>query len=277
MPPETFISDFIWSARTAFPSIFLVVGGTYIISALMFHNIASLLRSKGLNRYKIQQREARRTDYLRELWTSARTIAIFALVGTIMLWIYGGPRATQPSTAPLWSVILHTIIVLIFHDAWFYWTHRLIHLKGFYKKWHRTHHKSATPTPFTAFAFDWREGVLLVLFSVVYSAIVPIPQPPMASLAFLIIMVFKSVWGHCGIELHPGGFADHWFFQHFTTTTHHDLHHSGSFACNFGLYFTWWDRLMGTEHPRYRQIFRDVCAHRSNSTHSGSINISTRP
>ena len=43
------------------------------------------------------------------------------------------------------------------------------------------------------------------------------------------------------------------------TTTHHDLHHSSG-NTNFGLYFTWWDRWMGTEHPRYREEFRKVTA-----------------
>src|SRR5215469_6146336 len=33
-----------------------------------------------------------------------------------------------------------------------------------------------------------------------------------------------------------------------------DLHHQ-SFRSNFGLYFTWWDKLMGTEHPEYGKTF----------------------
>lgn len=32
--------------------------------------------------------------------------------------------------------------------------------------------------------------------------------------------------------------------------THHDMHHANGNS-NFGLYFTWWDRLMGTEHQDY--------------------------
>lgn len=35
-----------------------------------------------------------------------------------------------------------------------------------------------------------------------------------------------------------------------TTSTHHDLHHATA-RWNYGLYFTWWDRWMGTEHPDY--------------------------
>jgi sterol desaturase/sphingolipid hydroxylase (fatty acid hydroxylase superfamily) len=29
------------------------------------------------------------------------------------------------------------------------------------------------------------------------------------------------------------------------------MHHEHA-PRNFGLYFTWWDRFMGTEHPEYR-------------------------
>ena len=37
----------------------------------------------------------------------------------------------------------------------------------------------------------------------------------------------------------------------------HDLHHA-ALRCNYDLYFTWWDRLMGTEHPHYRERFDAV-------------------
>jgi sterol desaturase/sphingolipid hydroxylase (fatty acid hydroxylase superfamily) len=43
-------------------------------------------------------------------------------------------------------------------------------------------------------------------------------------------------------------------FDWLTTTTHHDLHHAQA-GWNYGLYFTWWDRLMGTEHPEYHARF----------------------
>ncbi|MEO0917088.1 MAG: DUF2147 domain-containing protein, partial [Pseudomonadota bacterium] len=42
-----------------------------------------------------------------------------------------------------------------------------------------------------------------------------------------------------------------------TTVTHHDLHHAHA-GYNLGLYFTWWDRWMGTEHPNYHDEFRRV-------------------
>jgi sterol desaturase/sphingolipid hydroxylase (fatty acid hydroxylase superfamily) len=61
--------------------------------------------------------------------------------------------------------------------------------------------------------------------------------------------------GHAGVELMPRTLADSRWFGWINATTHHDLHHS-SFHHNYGLYFTWWDRLMGTEHPAYREQLR---------------------
>ena len=46
-------------------------------------------------------------------------------------------------------------------------------------------------------------------------------------------------------------------FDWITTVTHHDLHHAQA-GWNYGLYFTWWDRMMGTEHPRYYEKFAEA-------------------
>lgn len=69
--------------------------------------------------------------------------------------------------------------------------------------------------------------------------------------------------GHCGYELFPANSDGKPLFGFLTTVTHHDLHHAKA-RCNYGLYFTWWDRLMGTEHPDYYERFasatRRVCS-----------------
>jgi len=68
-------------------------------------------------------------------------------------------------------------------------------------------------------------------------------------------MIVRNVMGHAGVELMPRALADSRWFGWINATTHHDLHHS-SFHHNYGLYFTWWDRLMGTEHPAYHEKLR---------------------
>jgi Delta7-sterol 5-desaturase len=41
------------------------------------------------------------------------------------------------------------------------------------------------------------------------------------------------------------------------TATHHNMHHQ-LLKHNFGLYFNFWDRLMGTNHPEYEQRFEEI-------------------
>ena len=47
------------------------------------------------------------------------------------------------------------------------------------------------------------------------------------------------------------------WFGWINASTHHDLHHATA-RSNYGLYFTWWDRWMGTEHPDYYARFASV-------------------
>ena len=69
---------------------------------------------------------------------------------------------------------------------------------------------------------------------------------------FLVHMIVRNVLGHSGYELLPRSLAHSVAWGWSNSVTHHDLHHE-TFRWNYGLYFTWWDRLMGTEHPQYRE------------------------
>lgn len=82
-----------------------------------------------------------------------------------------------------------------------------------------------------------------------------VPMHALGLFLFMAFMIVRNVMGHAGVELMPRALADSRWFGWINATTHHDLHHS-SFHYNYGLYFTWWDRMMGTEHPRYREQLR---------------------
>ena len=49
----------------------------------------------------------------------------------------------------------------------------------------------------------------------------------------------------------------HWLWKWNNTSTHHNMHHR-FFNCNYGLYFNFWDRVMGTNHPNYHKVFEEV-------------------
>jgi sterol desaturase/sphingolipid hydroxylase (fatty acid hydroxylase superfamily) len=83
------------------------------------------------------------------------------------------------------------------------------------------------------------------------------PVHQLALFAFLGFMIARNVLGHLGIELFPAWFVHRRSWRWSTTTTHHGLHHA-RVRTNFGLYFTWWDRAMGTTDPTYEATFVEI-------------------
>ncbi len=207
---------------------------------------------------KIRSRTPGGDQMRREFAASTRTAAVFALSGTILvlgseaglLKAYGD--ISEKGWAYFWVSL---IAMIVLHDAWFYWTHRLIHDPRLFRRFHRTHHKSNYPTPFTAYSFDVGEAAINAAFVPVFALLAPISFPAIG--IFLTHMIARNVIGHSGYELFPARRSGRPLFDFLTSVTHHDLHHAQS-GWNYGLYFTWWDRLMGTEHPLYHEKFAEA-------------------
>jgi hypothetical protein len=119
-------------------------------------------------------------------------------------------------------------------------------LKRLYRLFHRTHHRSFNPTQFTSYAFDSGEALIQTGFLPLFVALVPIL--PAASKISGVRMMGRNVLGHCGYEVFPARRNAKLLFDWMTTVTRHDMHNAHA-GYNLGLYFTWWDRWMGTEHP----------------------------
>jgi len=148
--------------------------------------------------------------------------------------------------------------MIIVHDAYFYWLHRAMHHPRLFRPMHLHHHKSRTPTPWTAYSFSVWEAILEAAFVPLFllaTSLMGIAYAGMAVLFFIWIQIVRNVMQHAGVELHPAGWVDSKWTDWISTTTHHDLHHSAG-TYNFGFYFTFWDRWMGTEHPDYKAEFR---------------------
>lgn len=204
---------------------------------------------------KIRPDYPSRAQMLTEFAISVRSIAIYATVGLIT--DYGARAGLYPlaDMAERWGVVwfvFSLIVMIIAHDAYFYWAHRIMHDRRLFARFHRRHHRSHNPSPFTAYSFDLREAVVMVMFVVVWMAITPTPWSVMP--LFMAHQLLRNTLGHCGYELMPAGRNGRPLLDFLTTTTHHDLHHA-RYGCNYGLYFTWWDRWMGTEHPEYHAAY----------------------
>ena len=128
--------------------------------------------------------------------------------------------------------------MILIQDAYSYWLHRLIHHRWFFKNTHLLHHTFKNTSPFSAFAFHPFESILTM--GVIPIIIFTIPWHNYALIIFITIMIFYDTFVHLGYDLR---FLKVFKFQN--TPVEHDIHHRNS-KYNFGLYFTIWDRLMGT-------------------------------
>jgi sterol desaturase/sphingolipid hydroxylase (fatty acid hydroxylase superfamily) len=224
----------------------------YVMTTAVVIHSYRFFWKRGLAEHKIQEREASPADIRREIRSSLGTVLIFSV---IYAGVYFGARAgvftIYLGIHPLgWVYMLFSIAaIIVAHDAYFYWTHRLLHLRRF-ARFHRTHHQSITPTAYSCYAFDVSEAILHGCFLPIWLLIAPMQLPALCvSITFMMI---RNILGHSGVELFAHGPERSKWFGWLVTNTDHDLHHA-TFHYNFGFHFTWWDRLMRTEHPGARE------------------------
>ncbi len=137
-------------------------------------------------------------------------------------------------------------IYLVVQDTWYYWLHRWMHVKGVFGWTHAGHHRSRQPTAYASFAFDWTEAALNAWLLPALVFFVPIH--PFVLLGLLMLATVAAVMNHCGSELLPPWVVKGPIGQVLISASHHSLHHT-HYGSNFGLYFRFWDKVMGTDLP----------------------------
>jgi lathosterol oxidase len=212
---------------------------------------------------KIQQRYPDKKQVINEIKNSFLSMSIFGVV--ILLTIWAGNKGLTLAYAPADKYgygyyVFSILLMIVVHDTYFYWTHRLLHWKPLFKAVHKTHHLSVNPTPFAAYAFHPVEAIIEV--GIIPLVSFTIPHTTGTITVFVLYSLFLNVIGHLGYELFPKGFAGHWLFRWHNTSTHHNMHHRLT-KYNYGLYFNFWDRMMGTNHPKYIESFDEVVERRS--------------
>lgn len=232
---------------------YVVFGG---IAFLVFY---VLLKHKNIF-YKIQQRWPSAKDYRREIFYSIITFIFFGMVPVVLNLSFVKPHTTLYRDIHKHSMLYFWLVfplMLIIHDTYFYWTHRLMHHPKLFPLFHIVHHKSTNPSPWTSFSFNPTEAV--VESAIIYVFAFTIPVMPVQLFAFLIFMSLYNVYGHLGFEIYPHHLNRHPIGKWFNTSVNHNMHHQ-YFKGNYGLYFTFWDRVMGTMNKNYEDSFESVTA-----------------
>ncbi|MBE2254448.1 MAG: sterol desaturase family protein [Myxococcus sp.] len=194
-------------------------------------------------RRRLQHAAFTREDVRRELLTSLRTALVFgALFGVVYAGLPVVPLSHTGARAALeFSAWLG--FLLLVHDTYFYWSHRLAHHPRVFPWLHALHHRSRNPSPFAALSFGVLDAVVQVAWAVPLVRWVPVPSVVWLVFSFLAIGI--NVIGHCGVEPYPLSWQQHPVLKWLNFATMHNQHHV-AVRGNYGLYSSAWDRWMGT-------------------------------
>ena len=237
----------------------------YVVLAGLPFLVVYLWWPKVFANSKIQARPASRKDFVREVVYSVQSNFVLVAVAVAVLQppFRGYTQVySQLGAYPWWWVPVSIVLALVLHDTYFYWLHRLVHHPRLYRRVHLVHHQSSNPSPLAAYAFHFTEALLEAL--VLPIILLALPMHLLALFLFATLAFAINVYGHLGHEVAPRWLRHSVLFGVVTTSVHHNMHHAQG-SCNYGLYFRFWDRAMGTEHPGYVAAY-DAIQHKRFAT-----------
>lgn len=218
----------------------------YLIVAVFFYLLLYVWKNDSYKGNKIQPGHADTIQIKSEISYGIISLSIFCVTGFLVFVLQRLGYSLiyfQPLKYGVIYLVISVVLMMLFHDMYFYWTHRLLHLNGWYQKVHSVHHLSSNPSPFTSLSFHPVEGLIQAM--ALPLMIVIIPAHPFALFCFLCFMVYKNVRGHAGYEFTtPAHRKTRWNSFHNYSVQHNEHHLYG--RGNYGLYFTFWDRIMNT-------------------------------
>lgn len=134
------------------------------------------------------------------------------------------------------------VFFVLLVDCCAYWMHRLWHTTWFWRV-HKWHH---APT-----YMYWLAGVRASLPQVLMAGIpfmiwFPLlrPVPPLFFTCYSVFLIITNNWMHMNVT-----WRSRWLEWVFVTPRYHHVHHGNDprfYLRNFGVVFTFWDRLFGT-------------------------------
>lgn len=246
---EGFVERWIRVAEITTFRYFLIAGLAFFIFYFLLKNVLASRR--------MQDKFPGLKHCSRDILFSLITILIFATMAALVFTVLSDFTNLFNPWDKFGSVyyFLTFPLMLLIHDAYFYWMHRLMHQPKLFRYIHRVHHLSTNPSPWTAYAFHPLEAIIEAGIIPVIAFTLPVNFSAFA--LFLLFQFLYNVYGHLGYELFPARFNKTWIGRWVNTGTAHNQHHQ-FFHGNYGLYTLIWDRMFGTLRKDYDAKFDQV-------------------
>ena len=217
----------------------------YVIAASVASFVVRAI--PGIRSKRLQPQEPALAQRQAELGASVAACGVLGIAGVsvgAMAWA-GWVDFAAPAGRSWWQPCAVLVAAILTHDAYFYWTHRAMHLRSLFSVMHERHHRSTTPTPWAALSFHPLETVVNGAIYPILALALPIGIVELS--AFALFATVHSALIHSGHDVYgvlgPRGLRPH--ARVVATSLDHDLHHSGARG-NYALYLSLWDWLMGT-------------------------------
>ncbi|AKP25347.1 Fatty acid hydroxylase family protein [Leptospira interrogans serovar Manilae] len=251
-------------SKLGYSGLFGIIWTSFLIRYLLFSGISFwvvwILFEKKFFHKLIQGKKPAKENIIHEVKYSFVTFFIFALSGVFVVWAKRNGYNRIYENVEDYGVLylIFSLLALIFlHDFYFYWTHRMMHHKFLFKHVHLAHHKSINPSPWAAFSFHPLEAIIEAGIVPIVSFVLPLH--PGVMIVFFVYMTSLNVLGHLSYEFFPSWFLRNKFTNWHNTATHHNMHHK-YVNCNYSLYFNFWDKIMRTNHEKYKEKFEEVAS-----------------
>jgi Delta7-sterol 5-desaturase len=224
----------------------------FLISGLLITVFRSFFRAR-----KIQLNGFKWRTFRNEMFFGILNLALSGfLLGSVTAFLTNhGWVSFNKSPAGWWVVALEYAGYFFAFDCYFYWLHRLMHVKPVYTAVHKLHHFSTSPNLLTTLSVNPLESLINGGFVPLFTALVTVHSATMALIVPTNIIM--GLYVHSGYEFFPRWWNKSWATKWFITATFHDQHHK-YFNFNYGGYTTIWDRLCGTMRPKFEADFEQL-------------------
>ncbi len=226
----------------------------YLVTVGAFHYLFWGALRGFAQRRRVSNGRATNKDILREVWASFWFVATISLPVAFLVMPEHRKYTSlyfHAADYPIAWIPITFVLLMLGQDAYFYWTHRLIHSRWLFSRVHSVHHRSLYPSAFAAFAMHPLEAVIAMGFNLGF--VLFVPTYFWIFIAYQVVAFALNVSGHIGLDLFPAFFRRVPVLRWLNRPHAHAAHHR-YFHVNYGLYFTFWDRWMGTFDARPRPI-----------------------
>lgn len=214
----------------------------YCLIAGIAYFVFYVWKKKAYLHLKLSQKQPAFYQIKSELFYSATTLLIYSVSVLLLIYWYQKGWTKMYLTIETFGYgyfFLSILGMIVLHDAYFYWTHKLMHRLPILFRFHKIHHLSHNPNPWSAFSFHPIEAIISL--GIIPIIIFIFPVHPYALFVFSTFMTLYNVYIHLGYNIKFSFLGS----GSQNTAQDHDLHHRVS-NYNYGLYFSFWDKKMKT-------------------------------